>query len=64
MITEAWEVAHDGRFGRYLEQEKILIERSKKIRIAGCRRYRPEHGDWPLEFKIDLDDATGGSTTR
>jgi len=53
---------NDGRFARYLEREKILIERSKKD--SGYRVHRraaPSVGDWHREFKIDLDDAPGGS---
>jgi len=60
VITEAGENPNDGRFARYLEREKILIERSKKIRVPGAGVPPPSVGLAP-EFKIDLDDAPGGS---
>jgi hypothetical protein len=60
VITEAGENPNDGRFARYLEREKILIERSKKIRVPGAGVPLRAWGLAP-EFKIDLDDALGGS---
>lgn len=60
VITEAGENPNDGRFARYLEREKILIERSKKIRVPGAG-VPPRAWGLAPEFKIDLDDAPGGS---
>lgn len=63
VITEAGENPNDGRFARYLEREKILIERSKKIRVPGAG-VPPRAWGLAPEFKIDLDDAPGGSLTE
>ncbi len=60
VITEAGENPNDGRFARYLEREKILIERSKKIRVPGAG-VPPRAWGLAPEFKIDLDDGLGGS---
>jgi len=60
VITEAGENPNDGSFARYLEREKILIERSKKIRVPGAG-VPPRAWGLAPEFKIDLDDAPGGS---
>ena len=63
VITEAGENANDGRFARYLERSKILIERSKLIRVPGAGVPIRAWGLAP-EFKIDLDDAPGGFLTE
>ena len=63
VITEAGENPNDGRFARYLEREKILIERSKKIRVPGAG-VPPRAWGLAPEFKIDIDDAPGGSLTE
>mgnify|MGYP000951493657 CR=1 FL=1 len=60
VITEAGENPNDGRFARYLERSKILIERSKLIRVPGAGVPVRAWGLAP-EFKIDLDDGLGGS---
>jgi len=63
VIAEAGENPNDGRFARYLEQEKILIKRSKLIRVPGAGVPLRAWGLAP-EFKIDPDDAPGRSLTQ
>ena len=63
VITEAGENPNDGRFARYLEREKILIERSKKIRVPGGG-VPPRAWGLAPEFKIDpaggLEESLSG----
>jgi len=63
IVSDAGENPNDGRFARYLEREKILIERSKKIRVPGGG-VPPRAWGLAPEFKIDLTDGLEGSLSE